>query len=91
MSFYFTKLCEKSAKVLMKEIKQRAHEVKVNWSFNWFEYIKNHSDMPWDYDNMCANSNLTWEIIQAYPVLFNDYYNLCTNPNITTLSACTTC
>ena len=73
MSLYFISLSNENASVLFQQIKQQIYKLKVTKSFEWFEYIRNHSDKPWDYDAMCANPNVTWELIQAYSQFIIDY------------------
>jgi hypothetical protein len=31
---------------------------------NWFDYINNNPDKPWNYLHLSANPNVTWEIIK---------------------------
>ena len=80
---YFSILSEENATVLRQQIKQQANKVKVDWSFKWFKYIKDHPEQPWNYKSMCSNPNVTWELIQANFVLLNYYSEMCRNPNIT--------
>ena len=82
MCQYFECLTNNNAHVLHQQLKLKISKLKVDWSFQWFQYIKDHSDKPWDYDSMCANPNVTWELIQAYPQLFRDFKLMCSNPNI---------
>ena len=82
MSLYFISLSNENASVLFQQIKQQINKLNVDWSFEWFEYIRNHPDKSWDYESMCGNPNVTWELIQAYPQLFNDYRYMCENLNI---------
>ena len=34
---------------------------------NWFDYIKNNPDKPWDWGNLSRNPNVTWDIVVANP------------------------
>ena len=31
---------------------------------NWFDYIKNNKDKPWNYEYLSANPNVTWEMVK---------------------------
>ena len=73
MTSYFEILSEENATVLFKLIKQKAYNLKVEESFEWFEYIKNHPNKAWNFDLMCANPNVTWELIHDFSCIFTDY------------------
>ena len=60
MICYFEILTEENASVLLKLIKQKAYNLKVEESFEWFEYIKNNPNKGWNYNLLCANPNVTW-------------------------------
>ena len=79
---YFKRLSQENVSVLCEQFKEKINKMKINWSFEWFQYIKDHQDKDWDYNLMCANLNVTWELIQAYPHLFHDYKEMCKNHNI---------
>ena len=64
-------------------MKQQIKQLKVIESFEWFKYIENHPEKSWNYDEMCGNPNVTWELIQAFPDIFVHYINMCSNINIT--------
>ena len=81
MSSYFTSLTNENVSVLLQQIKQRIYRFKVDWSFEWFEYIKNHPHNAWDYSVMTCNCNVTWELAQAYPHLFKT--DICINQSLT--------
>ena len=83
MNTYFNLLSKDNSMKICVEIKQQQHKLKVAESFEWFEYIKNRPEKPWEYNYMCASPNVTWELIQAYPEFFIDYNFMCENPNIT--------
>ena len=48
---------------LFQQIKEQSHKMKVLEIFEWFKYIKDHSEKSWHYEDMCENPNVT----QAYP------------------------
>ena len=91
MSSYFVNLLEENVIVLHQLIKHQTHKLKVAESFEWFKYIKNHPEKNWnydlmcsnDYDFMCENPNITWDIIQKFPLATNIYRYFSSNPNIT--------
>ena len=68
--------------LLKKEVGSLYQEIKIEWSFHWFQYIK---DNPGKYslDELSSNPNITWEIVQANPNILWDYDFLSMNPNIT--------
>jgi len=39
-------------------------DIKQAISKEWFQYIVDHPDKPWDYSGISYNSNTTWEIVQ---------------------------
>ena len=49
MASYFKILSEENASVILQQIKQKAYNLKVEESFEWFEYIKNHPNKGWNY------------------------------------------
>ena len=53
--------------------------------FQWFEYIKIHSDKPWRYDIMCSNPNITWDLIETFPESTNMYLQVSTNLKSSTI------
>ena len=44
MVSYFTMLSKDNSSDLFQKLKQQIKKLKIDWSFEWFEYIKNHSD-----------------------------------------------
>ena len=50
---------------------------------NWFQFILDNPDKPWNYHMLSYNPNITWDIVQANPDNPWDYYYLSLNPNIT--------
>ena len=69
---------------LIKEEKGSLYEeIKREWYFHWFQYIKDNPNEDWDYDGLSENPNITWEIVQANPTKPWDYDDLSENPNIT--------
>ena len=69
--------------LLEKEISSLYQEIKREWSFHWFQYIKDNTDKRWNYHSLSENKNITWEIVQANQDKPWDYYSLNKNPNIT--------
>ena len=49
----------------------------------WFDYIKNNTNKPWNYSYLSQNPNITWEIVQDNPNIPWNYHYLSQNPNIT--------
>ena len=37
------------------------------WSEEWFQFIKENPDKPWDYYSLSDNQNITWKIVQDNP------------------------
>ena len=72
MRFYFAALLNESATVLWKQLKLQEYKFKILWSSKWFQYIIDHPTKPWNYRWLSTNPNVSWELIQAYPHLFND-------------------
>ena len=54
-----------------------------DWSEKWFQYIKDNSDEPWDYNCLSYNSNITWKIVQTNLDKPWNYSFLSENSNIT--------
>ena len=52
-------------------------------SIHWFQFIKDNPDKDWDWESICCNENLTWEIIQQNPDKEWDWNNISYNKNIT--------
>ena len=48
-------------------------------SRKWFQYILDHPDKQWNYEDLSRNPNITWEIVQANPDKPWDYDNLSIN------------
>jgi hypothetical protein len=42
-------------------------KIMDKWSFHWFQYILDHPEVPWNYNDICMNINLTRSVIDAYP------------------------
>ena len=53
------------------------------WSRNWFQYILDNPNKPWNYECLSKNKNITWSIIQSNPNKPWNYECLSKNPNIT--------
>ena len=48
-------------------------------SEEWFQFIKDNPDKPWNYYELSYNPNITWEIVQENPNKPWNYYNLSKN------------
>ena len=46
---------------------------------DWFDYILEHPDKPWDYSRMSSNPNITWDIVEENPDVPWDYIVLSAN------------
>jgi hypothetical protein len=53
------------------------------WSSQWFQYILDNPDKPWNYIGLSYNPNITWEVVQQNQDKPWDYGWLSYNPNIT--------
>ena len=73
---------EENAEVLKFLVLRQVSDLKAEWSFKWFQYILDHPDYPWNYPQLCKNPNVTWELIQAYPKLFQSWVLISSNPNV---------
>ena len=40
-------------------------DLENEWSQQWFQFIKNNPDKPWDWDYLSLNPNVTWDVVQA--------------------------
>ena len=40
-------------------------DLEDEWSQQWFQFILDNSDKPWDWNLLSENPNITWEIIEA--------------------------
>ena len=45
----------------------------------WFDYIKNNPDKPWNYSYLSKHPNITWEIVQNNPDFPWEYNYLSNN------------
>jgi hypothetical protein len=50
---------------------------------DWFNYIENNPDKPWNWEYLSENPNITWDIVVDNPEKKWDYDSLSVNPNIT--------
>ena len=53
------------------------------WSEHWFQFILDNLYEGWDFDELCLNPNVTWDIVRQHPDWPWDYEELSFNPNIT--------
>jgi hypothetical protein len=37
-------------------------------SSTWFKYINDNIRKPWNFNKISANPNITWDIVEAYPL-----------------------
>ena len=58
-------------------------EINYFWGKEWFQFIKDNSDKPWDFRLLSKNPNITWDIVQANPDKPWNFNYLSENPNIT--------
>ena len=42
-------------------------DLEEEWTQQWFQFILDNLDKPWDWGYLSKNPNITWEIIQANP------------------------
>jgi hypothetical protein len=54
-----------------------------DWCENWFRYILDHPEKPWDWYWISQNPNITWDIITTNPEKPWDWDTISQNPNIT--------
>jgi uncharacterized protein len=59
------------------------HAALVEWSRQWYQNILNDTGKDWNYGNLSANPNITWEIVKENPRQPWHYFSLSENPNIT--------
>ena len=58
-------------------------EIMNEWSTKWFQFILDNPDIPWDWDILSRNPNITWDIVQQNPDKKWNWWELSKNPNIT--------
>jgi hypothetical protein len=54
------------------------------WHTQYFQFILDHPDKPWNWACLSGNPNITWEIVQKYPDKPWDWLELSENPNVAT-------
>lgn len=54
----------------------------------WFSYILEHTECPWNWGAISANPNITWDIVREHPECPWDWGALSSNPNITWNNVC---
>ena len=83
MKNYYETIDIINAKILKIIMNQKEHNLRVEWGAIWFQYILDHPEKDWNYEVLCGNPNVTWELIQSYPNLLNNWDCISANPNIT--------
>ena len=58
-------------------------DLEEEWTRQWFQFILDNLDKPWEWHYLSENPNITWEIIQANPDKDWSWCMLSENPNIT--------
>ena len=47
---------------------------------DWFQYILDHPEKPWNWQGISRNPNITWDIVEAHPEIPWDWWCLSENP-----------
>ena len=56
--------------------------IRERFQEQWFRYIKDNPDRPWDWGGLSSNPSITWKIVQNNPEKPWDWSRFSKNPSI---------